>query len=232
MRRHSPGGTRAARRELRCRGSRRPSPRGGTRHGLVVRDGKGEMDVLGRRAAVSDWREGPVTRPEVEPSRPVLRHVEGEHRRDGLPEPPARSEFPDAEPEVIDQRTADVVSEPGARLDAVSIGIEEEPAVVVRVVLRAWARLTVTRVSRVDSAAPEVVDLLPRVRGEPDVEVACHRVVAVGLRNTELVPLEVLAPLGLSLEQRLVEAPARLEVRDADRGVVEHQWMSIASPKE
>src|SRR6266487_3180392 len=126
----------------------------------LVRDREGQMDVLGRRAAVRHEREGPVTCPDVEPSLPVIGHVEGEHRRNGLPEPPARREISDAEPEMIDRWPANAVSEPCAGLHAVSVGVDEEPAVVVRVVLRARARLTVARITRVDACLPERVDFL------------------------------------------------------------------------
>jgi hypothetical protein len=71
-----------------------------------------------------------------------------------------------------------------------------------------------------------------RLRREPDVEVARHGMVGVGLRDAEVVPLPVLAALRFSLEQRPVEAATRFEVGDADRDVVEHQTRSMASPKE
>src|SRR3954468_21218623 len=168
----------------------------------------------------------------MEPPLSAVGHVEREHRRDGLPEPPARSELPDAEPEVIDQWPTAAVSEPRAGLHAVSVRVEEEPAVVVRVVLRAEARLTVARVTRVDACLPERVDLLAGARGETNMKMARHGMPVVGLCDAELVPLQVLAALRLSPEHRAVEAEAPLEVGHADRHVVEHQRISIASPRE
>src|SRR2546423_10446900 len=51
-----------------------------------------------------------------------------------------------------------------------------------------------------------------------------HRMLVVGLRDPEVVPLQVLVANRVSPEQRAIEAPARLELGDADRDVVEHQW--------
>jgi hypothetical protein len=129
-------------------------------HRLVVGDREGKVDVLGRRTSIGDECEGAVVHPDVEPPLPVVGHLERESRGDGLPEASARSEIPDTEPEVVDRRPADAVPEPRAGLDAVSVGIEEEPAVVVRVVLRAQSGLPVARIARVDARPPERVDFL------------------------------------------------------------------------
>src|SRR2546421_5719620 len=56
-----------------------------------------------------------------------------------------------------------------------------------------------------------------------------HRMLVVGLRDPEVVPLQVLVANRVSPEQRAIEAPARLEVGDADRDVVEHQWRATTA---
>jgi hypothetical protein len=147
------------------------------------------VDVLRRWAAVHYERERAVAGRDVESSRPALSRLEGEHRGDGLPEPPTSRGIPDAEPEVIDRRAAGTVPEPGAGLDAVPVGIQEEAAVVVRVVLGAQPRLSVAAIARIHPTPPEGIDLLARARGEADVEMACHRMVAVCLSEREVVPL-------------------------------------------
>ena len=130
---------------------------------------------IARILTVRHEREGPVTCPDVEPSLPVIGHVEGEHRRNGLPEPPARREVSDAEPEMIDRRPADGVPEAGAGLGAIAFRIEEEAAVVVRVVFRPETRLPVAAVAGRGTRLPERVDVLLRRRRERDVEPARER---------------------------------------------------------
>jgi hypothetical protein len=168
----------------------------------------------------------------MEPRSPVLGHVEREHGGDGFPEAPAGGEISDSQPDVID-RWLCPFPEAGARLDAVAVGIEDEAAVVARVVLRPQARLAVARVARIDAAPPESVDVLPRRSREGEVEVASDRMLLIRLREGEVVPLvEPVSPARRSAEHGLVEAPGSRPVGDADRHVVEHQSRSIASPNE
>src|SRR5436190_17170562 len=61
------------------------------------------------------------------------------------------------------------------------------------------------------------------------MEMTRHGTLVVGLRDPEVVPLQVLVADRISPEQRAIEAPARLEVGDADRDVVEHQWRATTA---
>ena len=203
----------------------------------VGRYRKGEVDVLARRSAVGDEREGAVVSPDVEPRPSVLGHAERECLGDGLPKAAARLEIADSDPEVIDHWAAAGLAKPTARFDAVAVGVEEKGAVVVRVVLRPQPRLAVARVARIGARLPEGIDLLARTRGEANMEMARHRMVVVSLRHRVVAPLvkgrarlhRLEAEHG---EDDVVEPATRLLVGGADRDVVEHQRTSIASPKE
>src|SRR5207248_4928228 len=113
------------------------------------------------------------------------------------------------------------------RLDAVAIGVEQEPAVVRRGVLRAQPRSAVVAVPRIDARPPERVDLRAVAGAEADVESAGHRVLAVRRPNGPLLPLDQpgvrVTGLGAQRgEHGAVEALRRGEIRNGDPDVVEH----------
>ena len=118
------------------------------------------------------------------------------------------------------------------RLDAVAVRVEEESAVVIGGVVLAQSRLSVAAVTGLHAATPERVDVLAGGSGERDVEVTRERSRVLCGCNREVVPLEELLPLRLSIEHGRIEAARCLEIGDADGHVVEHQRISIASPKE
>jgi hypothetical protein len=112
-------------------------------------------------------------------------------------------------------------------LDAVAVGVEQEPAVVVGPVLWAGSRLAVARPAGVDTRAPEGVDPLVRPRDEPDMLEMRRRVLVRRVCEREVAPLRepraVVARLDPERgEDRRVEALRRRAIRDPDRDVAEH----------
>ena len=186
----------AARRARRCRGIRPRSRRGGTRP-RPRRRRPGRRDGGSRSAAARPRRaRSDRSPPRRETSRSLVGHLEPEHRRDGLPEPPARVETADAEPEVVDRRPASPSAPAVHGLDAVPVGVEEEAAVVVGVVLRAGGPARRRSRSRRRCLRRQNASTSSRdVRGESDVEMARHGMAVVGLDDAELVPLAGLAAL-------------------------------------
>ena len=114
------------------------------------------------------------------------------------------------------------------RLDAVAVGVEQEPAVVRRAVLRARPRRAVVAVPRVDPGLPERVDLRAVAGAEADVEPTGHRLLTVRRSDVPVVPLDQLCVRmagldGQDAQDGAVEALGGREVRDGDANVVEHQ---------
>jgi hypothetical protein len=153
--------------------------------------------------------------------------------RDELVEAPGGGDVGDADPEVVDvPRRADLAVMDGFR--AVAVRIQEEAAEVVVAVLgpRPWG--AVVAVPRLGAGPPERVDVLARARAEADVQAARHRVLVVGGREREVVPLgEARVAVGgldaQRLEHRVVEALRGVSVADADGHVVEHAYSSLPS---
>ncbi len=113
------------------------------------------------------------------------------------------------------------------RLGAVAVRVEQKRAVVVLRVLRPRPGWAVVPIAGRGAGPPEVVDVRTRGRHEPDVEVPRGRLLRVGRRQREVVPLgEGLARVASldsdRAEHGLVEALRRLTVRGANRHVVEH----------
>src|SRR5207302_294187 len=116
---------------------------------------------------------------------------------------------------------------PTDRLGAVAVGVEQEPAVVRRGVLRARPRSAIVAVARVDAGPPKRVDLRAVAGAEADVEPAGHRVLAVRRPNGPVLPLDQpgVRVTGLDAqhgEHGAVEALRRGEIRNGDSDVVEH----------
>ena len=90
------------------------------------------------------------------------------------------------------------------------------------------------RLTGIDPAPPERLDVLLRRSRERDVEMPRHRVLVAGPSDREVAPLVEARPrIARLAEHGRVEAARRLAVGDPDHDVVEHGWrMSIASPKE
>ena len=112
-------------------------------------------------------------------------------------------------------------------LGAVAVGIEQERAVVAVAVLGSRARLAVVGEPGLGSDAPERVDLLDRRRDEADVEPPGDRVLRIGARQQEVLPLRERArSVGLvdseGGQHCVVETLRCGPVADADRDVVEH----------
>src|SRR5207249_10089993 len=99
----------------------------------------------------------------------------------------------DAEPQMVDAAAGDgVLAIDVDRLDAVAVGVEQEPAVVRRAVLRARPRRAVVAILRVDPGLPERGDLRAVAGAEADVEPAGHRVLTVRRTDVPVVPLDQL----------------------------------------
>src|SRR6185437_14343552 len=133
-----------------------------------------------------------------------------------------------ADPQVVDDPAvpAQVVVMTG--LGAVAVRVEQEGAVVVLAVL--WTRpgLSVIRVACVDAGLPEVAYPVVVGRHESDVEPARYRVLIVGGRQPEVLPLaerarSVALVDAKGLEHGVVEALRGHPVGDAYRDVVEHE---------
>src|SRR5439155_14790724 len=112
-------------------------------------------------------------------------------------------------------------------LDAVTVGVEDERAVIIGPVQGPRPGRAVVAVTRGCQHTPELVDMLARGRDECNVQGARHRTFCARTRDREVVPLEEMtAEIGLSeLELREggdVELLRNLEIRDSDRYVVEH----------
>src|SRR5215213_4007619 len=180
-----------------------------------------EMEVLGRlpvvqpQATVAGEEPGGVVEP-VAARIEDLQHGRVEALRERA--------VPDAEGEVVDLagRALDAVKD---GLDVVAVGIEDERAVVALVVVRADPGRAVVGAARVDRGAPESIDVRARARRERDVDAPRARA-ARRDRDREVAPLEELRPArNGDLERRepaVVEAAREIDVRDADRHVVEH----------
>jgi hypothetical protein len=96
----------------------------------------------------------------------------------------------DAQPEVVDAPAvrADVLFVHG--LDAVSVGVEHEGAVVAgSILLTQPGRAMVTEAS-LRQRPPELLHTIPRRRGEPDMHVPRDRPVVSSLGDRKILPLE------------------------------------------
>ena len=147
-------------------------------------------------------------------------------RRNRLVEAAGRFDVAHADPEVVDAVFALALASEIDGLRAVAVGIADEGAVVVGVVLRPRAGRPVVGVAGGRHRTPPLVDRLARARDERDVQVARDRPVLARGRDREVLPLEEMVAAGglaeaESEERELVEATRTLEVRDADRDVVE-----------
>src|SRR5262249_29158838 len=106
------------------------------------------------------------------------------------------------------------------------VRVADEGAVVGRRVLRPRPRLAVVRVAGGRHRAPPGVDRLARRRDEREMEVPRDRPPGFGGPDREVVPLvEAVATIGLAVaeprERELVEPERSLDLRDANRDVVE-----------
>jgi hypothetical protein len=132
-------------------------------------------------------------------------------RSDRRVEAPGGLRVADADPQVVDatggHRGLAVAVD---RFDAVAVGVEQEPAVVARAVLRARPRRAVVAIPSVDARLPERVDLRAVAGAEADVEPATHRVLAVRRPDVPVLPLD---QLGVRM--------AGLDAQDAQDGAVE-----------
>ncbi len=229
-RRSSPRGRRPARRAGRCRGSRRPSPRGGTRRPSRCparrrRDARAPSRAARRGRARTTVRR---RRRESAPLRRVGRDLDADDRRDRLVEPSRRGEVGDPDPKVVDEVVAGARLSRVDRLGAVAVRVEQEGAVVAGGVLRPLARFAVALVAGVDTRLPEGIHVVAGPSDERDVKMARRRPLGTCLRDAEVVPfVEMLARVrdvvAEDAEERFVELPTRAAVGHADPHVVPHR---------
>src|SRR4051794_33022072 len=199
----------------------------GAHRGVLLR-GEREVDVLRERPLVPDEREAVVRAGQLHAARVIVRQAEPGVRRDRRVEAPGGLRVTDADPEVVDAAVGyGVLASAVDGLDAVAVGVEQEPAVVRRAVLRARPRRAVLAVPRVDAGLPERVDLRAVAGAEADVEPARQRMLAVRRPDIPVLPLDQLGVRMARLDAQdaqdgAVEALGGREVRDGDADVVEH----------
>ena len=166
--------------------------------------------MLGRGALVVDQREAVAVAAELHPAGFVVAEAQARVRRDRRVEAPRPIEVADADPEVVD--AAGRRAKLGfavKRLDAVAVGVEQEGAVVVRVVRGARSRRSVAAVAGVDPGLPEGVDGRAVGSAEADVKAAGHRMLAIGRDEVPVLPLDQLG---------VAHAPARRRAPRARSG--------------
>ena len=111
--------------------------------------------------------------------------------------------------------------------DAVAGGVGDKRAVVAGAVFGSWPGLSEVGVACVSHRLPPAADLVAIGGGEGDVETAGNGTLVGGLRDREVVPLEVLLALGEfrpveQLQCECVEGTPLVEVCHADPQVVDH----------
>src|SRR5207237_6554136 len=115
---------------------------------------------LRERPLVPDEREAVVRAGQLHAAGLFVRQAEPGVRGDRRVEAPGGLRVADAEPQVVDAAVGHgVFAVVVDRLDAVAVGVEQEPAVVHRAVLPARPRRALVAVTRVDTRLPERVDL-------------------------------------------------------------------------
>src|SRR5207302_4391002 len=197
-------------------------------HRGVLARGEREVDVLRERPLVPDGREAVGRSGQLHAAGLVWRQAEPGVRGDRRVEAPGGLRVADAEPQVVDAAVGHgVLAVAVDRLDAVAVGVEQEPAVVRRAVLPARPRRALVAVPRVGARLPERVDLRAVARAEADVEPAGYRVLAVRRPDVPVLPLDQLGVRMAGLDAQdaqdgAVEALGGREVRDGDADMVEH----------
>src|SRR5437899_5921573 len=197
-------------------------------HRGVLAGGEREVDVLRERPLVPDEREAVVRAGQLHAAGLVVRQAEPGVRGNRRVEAPGGLRVAYAEPQVVDAAVRHgVLAVAVDRLDAVAVGVEQEPAVVRRAVLPARPRRALVTVPRVDARLPERVDLRPVARAEAGVEPAGHRVPGVRRPDVPVLPLDQLGVRMAGLDAQdaqdgAVEALGGRHVRDGDADMVEH----------